>query len=176
MTKFSALAAPLLLLVYGLCRMVDGFDGDRGNGLAWDVGHVAFFLAFVALAVLVVGLRRMVARPRWLMNLAVAAALFGAACFLWVIAGDLSPAFRDAAPMPDLLQLIGPVLFQLGALTLLVRLVTVGRLPFWSPALVLLAFVAIAVDLDLIPVGAVLLGVGLAPVATGRPARALTRT
>jgi hypothetical protein len=176
MTKFSALAAPLLLLVYGLCRMVDGFDGDRGNGLAWDAGHVAFFLAFVALAVLVIGLRRMVDGPRWLMNLAVLAGLFGAACFLWVIAGDLSAAFHDAAPMPDLLQMVGPVLFQLGALTLLVRLVTVGRLPFWSPALVLLGFVAIAVDLDLIPVGAILLGVGLAPVATGRPARALTRT
>jgi len=116
----------------------------------------------------VVGVRRMTGRPRWLMNAATAAALAGAGCFLWVIAGDLSPALHDAAPLPDALQLIGPLLFQLGALTLLVRLAAAGRLPVWSPALVLLAFVAIAVDLDLIPVAAVLLGGGLAPLA--RPA------
>jgi hypothetical protein len=165
MTRLAAFAAPVLLLVYGLSRWADGLDGDRGNGLAWDAGHVAFFLAFVSLAALVIGLRRMTGRPPWLMNAAAAAALFGAGCFLWVIAGDLSPAFNDAAPLPEVLQLIGPVLFQLGALTLLVRLAAAGRLPFWTPALVLLAFVAIAVDLDLIPVAAVLLGAGLAPVA-----------
>ena len=103
MTRLAAFAAPVLLLVYGLSRWADGLDGDRGNGLAWDAGHVAFFLAFVSLAALVIGLRRMTGRPPWLMNAAAAAALFGAGCFLWVIAGDLSPAFHDAAPLPEVL-------------------------------------------------------------------------
>lgn len=38
-------------------------------------------------------------------------------------------------------------------------------LPAWSPLLVLVGFALFAVDLDLLPVGALLLMAGLAPVA-----------
>jgi hypothetical protein len=99
-------------------------------------------------------------------------------CFLWVIVGDLYADFREAAPLPDALEITGPLLFQIGALTLLVMLATARprRLPVWSPPLVLVGFVLFAVNLDLIPVGALLVLAGLAPLAgSSRPGRADAR-
>lgn len=65
--------------------------------------------------------------------------------------------------------------FELGLLTLLVRLVVRRLAPWWSPVLVLLGFVPIAVNLDLLPLGALVILAGLVPVAglkvSGEPAR-----
>jgi hypothetical protein len=169
--RFSALAAPILLLLYGLLRLVDGMDGAHGPGPAWNLGHTLFLFAFVLLGVVVAGLRQLVPdttkRLRIVANSATVAGLVGVACFLWVILGDLFPDFDDALPVPDAVQLVGPLLFQLGALTLLVLLATVRprRLPAWSPALVLVGFVLFAVNLDLIPVGALFVLAGLYPLA-----------
>jgi hypothetical protein len=169
MTRFCAAAAPAFLLLYGVLRFVDGLDGDRGDGLAWDAGHVSFFIGIVLFAVLAVSLRL----PGPLATAATAAAIFGAGCFLWVIAGDLSGSFHDTAPLPGLLRIIGPLLFQLGLLTLLV----LKRVPVWSPALVLAGFVAIAVNLDLLPLAAILVGLGLVPLmrAPGRTGDGIVR-
>jgi hypothetical protein len=180
LVRLPAVAAPALLFLYGVLRLVDGSDGDHGPGWAWNVGHALFFVAFVLLGALVVGLRRRVppagTAARAVADLATAAGLFGAACFLWVIAGDLFPAFSDAAPLPTALEIGGPVLFQLGSLVLLVRMVRARLLPAWGPVLVFLGFVAIAVNLDLIPVGALLIGAGLAPLAVGGAASDRRRT
>ncbi|GAA3928043.1 hypothetical protein Aau02nite_40420 [Amorphoplanes auranticolor] len=166
------------MVVYGLLRVVDGLDGDRHNGPAWDVGHVAFFAAIVLFAVLAVALRGLdrpaATAPRVLVEAATVATLFGAVCFLWVITGDLSADFRSAAPLPDALELIGPALFQIGLLILLVRLVLARRLPVWSPVLVLVGFAAIGVNLDLLPLGAVLVLVALLPLALSRDERLTT--
>ncbi|MFF5227456.1 hypothetical protein [Dactylosporangium sp. NPDC000521] len=158
--------APLLLFVYGTLRLVDGRDGHHDkDGALWNVGHACFFIAFVLLAALTVhayrALHRVVALP------AVVAALFGAGCFLWVIAGDIFPSFPE---LPGALQVIGPALFQLGMLTLLVLLTLARHVPWWSPAVVVAAFAAIGASLDLIPLAAVLLFVGLLPL--GRPVTA----
>jgi hypothetical protein len=170
--RSCALAAPALMLVYALLRVVDGVDGDRHNGPAWDLGHLAFFVAVALFAVLAVALRaldRPAATPaRILVDVATIAVLAGAGCFLWVIAGDLSEDFHSAAPLPAALQLIGPLLFQAGLLVLLVRLVLARRLPAWSPLLVLLGFAAIGLNLDLLPLGAVLVLVALLPLAFAR--------
>jgi hypothetical protein len=161
------LGAPVLLFVYGVLRLIDGRDGhhDKGGAL-WNVGHVCFFLAFFLLGALTVQVHR-VLRPqlatparRGVALAATAAGVSGAACFLWVITGDLFPSFPD---LPDALQIAGPALFQLGMLTLLVLLVLARRLPAWSPVLVVAAFAAIGVNLDLIPLAAVLLLAGLLP-------------
>jgi hypothetical protein len=162
MTKFAAIAAPALMLFYGLCRLADGFDGDRGNGIAWDIGHVAFFLAFVLFGCLAVGLRAWEPRPRILIDVATAATLAGVACFLWVIIGDL---FDGWPPLPEALETVGPLLYQVGSLVVLIRLVVARRLPWWSPVLVLIGFGSIAVSLDLLPIAAVVVGAGLAPIA-----------
>lgn len=158
MTRLIAWLAPALMLAYGVCRWSDGLDGDRGNGWAWDVGHVAFFFAIVLFAVLAERLRA--ALPSVLASAAVIATAAGALCFLLVIIHDLFDSFPN---LPGPLQVIGPVLFQLGLLTLLVLHVVAGRLPWWSPVAVLLGFVAIPVSLDLLPLAAVLVGAGLAP-------------
>ncbi|SCG73126.1 hypothetical protein GA0070609_4802 [Micromonospora echinaurantiaca] len=165
----AALGAPALLLLYGLLRLVDGLDGHRGPGWAWNLGHTFFLVAFVLFAVLLVGLRRLLRaaapRQRALTMVATTLGLAGAAGFLWVILGDLFPRLSDAAPLPDPAMALGPLLFQVGILTLLVQAATTRPrlLPAWSPALVLLGFLPIAVNLDLLPLGAALILVGLLP-------------
>ncbi|MEU9090303.1 hypothetical protein [Streptomyces sp. NPDC048428] len=181
-TRLFALLVPLFLLLYGVFRLIDGREGDRGPGLAWNIGHTFFFAAFLLLGALVVELRTLVpvrtARRAAAAGAAMVAGVFGAGCFLWVILGDLFPRFDDAAPLPEPLEIAGPLAFQLGILTLLTMLVASrpARLPVWSPVLVFAAFVVIAVTLDLLPLAAVLLMAGLAPLvrtrAGGLPASA----
>jgi hypothetical protein len=170
---FSAVAAPSLLLMYGVLRLIDGMDGHRGPGLAWNVGHTLFFVAMVLFGFLVLGLRQLVAagRVRRLANAATVAGLAGVACFLWVILGDLLPDFGAALPVPDPVRLVGPLLFQLGVLVLLVVLAAgrPRRLPVWGPVLVFAGFATLAINLDLIPIGAALVLAGLTPLAA-RPA------
>ncbi|MGW0860325.1 hypothetical protein [Streptomyces sp. NPDC002690] len=170
-----ALVAPLLLVLYGVLRLVDGLDGKHGPGLAWNLGHSLFFAGFLLFGVVTFRLRRiaLAATPgrRHLANVATAVSLFGIACFLRVILGDLFAALDDAAPLPDPLKLAGPLAFQLGLLVLLVLPVAAQprALPVWSPLLVLAGFLLFSVHLDLLPVGGLLLTAGLLPVA--RPGR-----
>jgi hypothetical protein len=176
--RFCALGAPAFLFLYGILRWIDGADGDHGPGVAWNVGHTLFFVAFVLLGILAAGAPRLVPslapRQRAFAGVAAAGALSGAACFLWVTLGDLFPGLRDRAPLPGTLETAGPLLFQIGALTLLIQLAVGRRLPASSPVLVFLGFLAIGVNLDLLPLGAALIGVGLAPVATtGAPGRVI---
>ena len=172
LVRFCAFTAPALMLVYGLLRVVDGLDGQRHDGPAWDLGHLAFFVAIVLFAVLALALRVLdrpaAVAPRVLVDAATVAVLVGSGCFLWVITGDLNEGFQSAAPLPDVLQLLGPLLFQAGLLTLLIRLVPARRLPIWSPVLVLVGFVSIGVTLDLLPLGAVLVLAALLPLALAR--------
>ncbi|MET9022517.1 hypothetical protein ABZV93_21305 [Actinopolymorpha sp. NPDC004070] len=164
------MAAPLLLLAYGLLRLLDGLDGSHGPGLAWNLGHLAFLASVAAFGVLLVGLRRLAPtgsrRDRVGATVATAVALAGVAAFCWVILGDLLPAWKDVTPQPEPLFVAGPLSFVLGLLVLLVQLAAVAprRLSAWSPLLVLAGFAALAVDLDLLPLGALLVLAGLAPV------------
>ncbi|WP_051798912.1 hypothetical protein [Catenuloplanes japonicus] len=173
MTRLCAVAAPLLLLTYGILRWIDGFDGDRGNGLAWDAGHTAFLLAMLLFALLATLIRPAVTHSP-LATPATAAAILGAGCFGWIIAGDLSDPFRRALPLPGALQLIGPLLFQFGLLTLLglLSFTDPRGVPRWSPFAVLAGFLAIAASLDLLPPAAVAIGAGLAPLALKQPVTA----
>jgi hypothetical protein len=167
-----AVIAPALLLAYGLLRLLDGLDGHRDKaGWPWRTGHALFLLGVLLFAVLMVGLRRtlLTAAPphRVLVEVATAAGLVGTVGFGWVILGDLFPGFADAAPPSDAVLFGGPVLFELGLLALLVRAAVVRPrlLPVWAPVLVLAGFVAIAVELDLLPVGAALVLAGLLPLS-----------
>lgn len=164
----AAVTASLLLLGYGVLRLIDGLDGHRDkSGWAWLTGHSLFLLGIVLFAVVIVELRGLLLvtspRQKTLTDVAAGAGLVGAVGFVWVILGDLFPRFADAVPPPDLVFLGGPALFELGLLTLLVRAVVLRLLPVWAPVLVLAGFVAIAVNLDLLPVGAALVFGGLLP-------------
>ena len=111
-----------------------------------------FLVAFLMFGALVWKLRDVSA-------VAAAAALAGSAAFVWVILGDL---FDDLPGLPDPLMIAGPLLFQLGVLALLTVLAIRRDVPVWSPVLVLVGFVLFMVDLDLLPLGALLLLGGLA--------------
>lgn len=169
--RVAAIGAPVLLFLYGVLRLIDGMDGRHGPGFAWNLGHTLFLIGFVLLGGLMVGLRQLVpatTRPaRAVADVAMVAGLFGAACFVWVILGDLFGRLHDAAPLPGPLRLAGPIGFQVGALGLLVMLVATRprRLPLWSPVLVLVGFLLFAASLDLIPFGAVIILCGLSPLA-----------
>src|SRR5262249_38118640 len=140
-------------------------------GFAWDLGHALFLIAIVVLAGLIVGLRRLApmrTRPgRFAADLAMGAGLVGAACFVWGILGDLFPRLKDAAALPAPGAFGGQLLFQVGMLTLLGMLVATRprRVPIWSPVLVLAGFLLFAVNLDLIPLGALIVLFGLSPLA-----------
>ncbi len=155
-----ATGGPLFLLAYGLLRLVDGLDGSHGPGWAWTIGHAFFLVAFLMFGALVWRLRDVSV-------VAAAAALAGAAAFVWVILGDL---FDDLPGLPDALMIAGPLLFQLGVLALLTILVVRHVVPVWSPVLVLAGFVLFMADLDLLPLGALLLLAGLSPL-TGAEVR-----
>ncbi len=164
------------MLSYGILRWIDGWDGDRGGGPAWNIGHVAFFIGMVLFAVLAGQMRAVVPAPRRpIATVAVVATVFGVACFCWVIIGDLSRWFHDNLPLPGLLNAVGPALFGLGMLTLLGLLVAAGRVPWWSPILFLAGYVSISVELDLLPLASVLILVACLPLArTPTPAEART--
>ncbi|MFI7504284.1 hypothetical protein ACIBVL_38565 [Streptomyces sp. NPDC049687] len=172
--RVPAVAAPVLLFLYGVLRLVDGLDGAHGPGLAWNLGHSLFFAGLVSFGVLIVGLRRLVPdRPPWVRRVAdvsVAAGLFGVGCFLWVTLCDLFPELDETAPLPAPLKIVGPLAFPLGLVALLVIPATMRprRLRADGPLLVLAGFAIFTADLDLFPVGALFLLAGLAPLA--RPA------
>src|SRR5689334_7728237 len=119
-TRFAALVAPVLMFAYGVLRFIDGLDGHRKNGPAWDVGHVCFFIAMVLFAVLAAGIGRAVRTAggvhRYVADAAVVLAVLGAAAFLWVITGDLFAGFPS---LHDALPVVGPALFKVGTLILL---------------------------------------------------------
>ena len=153
--KILAIGGPLFLLAYGLLRLVDGIDGSHGPGWAWNVGHAFFLVAFLMFGALVWKLRDVSV-------VASIAALAGSAAFVWVILGDL---FDDLSGLPEPLMIAGPLLFQVGVLALLTILAIRRVVPAWSPVLVLVGFVLFMVNLDLLPLGALLLLGGLAPLA-----------
>jgi hypothetical protein len=164
--RHVAMDAPILLLAYGLLRLVDGLDGAHGPGLAWNLGHLAFFAAMLLFGVLAAAVRPLVpSGARTIASVAVGAAAAGVVCFLWVIAGDISVAFREAAPLPEPLGLAGPLLFSLGMLTLLGLLVAARRVPVWSPLLFGAGVAAIIIDIDFLPLAALILLAALSPLA-----------
>jgi hypothetical protein len=158
------IAAPALMLGYGIARWIDGWDGSRHNGAAWTIGHTMFFVAMVLFAVQAAGLFSKTDRPAVSVP-ALAATIFGAACFLWVIVGDLFSGFDH--PLPSVLSNFGPALFVIGMVTLLGLQSVARRLPWWSPAAFLVGFVATSVQLDLLPFAAALILAGSVPVARG---------
>jgi hypothetical protein len=174
--RWISITAPVLMLVYGVLRWVDGRDGQRKDDLAWDAGHVSFLVAMVLFAVLAVLLAHRSPRAPRLAAAAAAVAVFGAGCFVWVILGDLFEAFPS---LIGALDAAGPVLFVLGMVTLLGLHVAAGRVPAWSPVLFFAGNAAAGVSLDLLPLAALLVlaaTVPLARSAAGPPPAGPVRT
>jgi hypothetical protein len=169
-TRYCAIGAPVLLIAYGAVRLMEGLDGSHGPGFGWNLGHALFLIAFL-LGGLMVGLRALLPNTAgWrapVSNAAMVAGLVGSAAFDHVIVGD---PFDGLPDLPDALMALGPLLFQLGLMTLLVMLATVRPrlLPAWTPVLVLVGFATIVVSLNLLPVAGLLLLGGLTPLTVLR--------
>ncbi|MCW2881248.1 MAG: hypothetical protein JWQ95_5348 [Sphaerisporangium sp.] len=177
--------APVFLLAYGGIRLLDGLDGTRGPGVAWTTGHAAFLIGLLLYGPVVLGLRRLVVTRTT--NLSVTAsvgtviALLGMAATAGQIVVDLVVGLR-AADRPEMNLLfqqvqaypgvkpafytVGPVLFYVGllALVVLLAMATPRRVSGWSPVLVVAGTAAMAVNMDLIPLGAACYWLALAPV------------
>jgi hypothetical protein len=193
LTRTSFLAAPAFILAYGVVRLVGGVGGRDGPGIAWTAGHALFLFGLLLFWVVLVGLRRQVGTTvggqRLIANAAIVVAGAGLFAFVRVAVIDLVVGLRAAdhaamnmlfgqlkdfpGVLPGGLYAVGPLLFEVGLLALLVQLAMLRprRLPVSSPALFFLGVVLIGINLDLLPLGAALFWLALAPAAlVKRPA------
>ncbi|MFC4069421.1 hypothetical protein [Actinoplanes subglobosus] len=177
--RHAALDAPLLLLAYGLLRLVDGLDDTHDPGLLWTFAHLALFASMALFAVLATAVRKLVPPgARTPAAVAASATVAGVVCFLWTVTGALSPGFGGATPLPGPLRIAGPLFFSLGLLTLLGLLVAARRAPAWSPLLFGAGVAAMIIDAGAVAPAALILLAALAPLARpadGDPARAASR-
>ncbi|MFE5805790.1 hypothetical protein [Streptomyces sp. NPDC056491] len=190
LTRAAFVTAPLCMLVYGLIRLS---DPDHGPGAAWTAGHIALLAGVLQFALILPALHRMTGPARGAGRLGAAAAtLLGLAGMLALTAQaviDLVVGFR-AADRPEMSRLfdeiqshpgvlpavytVGPVLFYVGLLWLLVHLSVQRRVSPWRPVMVLLGTATTAVSLDLLPLGALFFTAALLPRSlplTARPER-----
>jgi hypothetical protein len=169
--RIAFLGAPLLTLTYGVIRIIDGLDGARGPGLAWTTGHLAF-LGAMALFVVVFRWMRRLAGGNALSTVLAAVASAGALALsvqfgIDVVAGLMADDHLAMSllterarqnPVVSLLAYdLGPYLFYLGQLALVIQLAGLRRVTAWTPLLVLADLLMPFIDKDLIPDGAVIL-------------------
>ncbi|GGV09457.1 hypothetical protein GCM10010495_22960 [Kitasatospora herbaricolor] len=187
-TGLAWIAAPALLGLYGGIRLL---AGSRAPGPGWTAGHLALLAGLLLFVPVFAELRRLVAprRPagRVAANLTAGLAYAGLVASAGQTVIDLYVGARAAdraeqnqlfdriQGFPGVLPVfytVGPVLFYLGLLALLVTLAAGRARPVavWSPVLVLAGTVLMAADLDFITIGAALWLAALAPSArrTGR--------
>jgi hypothetical protein len=178
MLRVSSLLGPLLMLGYGVVRLIDGLDGDHGPGAAWTLGHLLFLAGLLTFGVITVDLYRLA--PGWIATLLLVGTAIGLVAFVWTTLVDLRVGLTASthAEMatyfhrwnpPAPVQAIAP-LFQIGLFGSLVRLAAKRWVPWWSPVCVVLASLAIVINLNLLPLGALLFLAALSPFL--RPTRA----
>lgn len=166
MARALTVTIPLLLMVYGAGRYIDGRDGAHGPGPAWDIGHAAFLVAFIGFGALTLHFWRTSSQPAGGAILLYVSTLIGVSLFLWVIITDLAPALDERASLPDAVVAVGPPLFVIGFVGSLALHTRSATMRWWAapPLLALVALVLASADLDLLPITAVLLGLALVPV------------
>ncbi|MFI6993643.1 hypothetical protein [Nonomuraea wenchangensis] len=177
--RAAFIAAPLLVLAYGVIRILDGLDGSRGPGLAWTAGHLAFVAALLLFVPIYWRLRRM-AGGGALATATATAGTVGAAALVAQFGIDLVVGFMSAdhAAMGVLFDQVQsmpgvslavydvlPFLFYVGQLALVTQLAVQRQVKAWTPVLVLVDLSLAFVDKDLIPLGALFLLVSFVPLA-----------
>ncbi|MEU5881056.1 hypothetical protein [Spirillospora sp. NPDC047279] len=197
MTRFAFHLAPALMLAYGVVRLIDGRDGSHGPGPAWTWGHLLFLGSLLLYGAVIAGLYRRIRHGvpgagtarRVTAGAVTAVAAFGLITFIRVAIVDIVVGLQaadgaekstladryadDPAVLPQAIYDIGPAFFMIGLLALLVQFafITPGRKPVaaLSPVLVVLGFVAITANLDLLPAGAALIWLALIPFTRNHP-------
>ncbi|MBO2462878.1 hypothetical protein [Actinomadura violacea] len=180
-TRVPFIAAPLLVTVYGLFRLADGMEGDRGPGPAWTAGHVAFLAALVLFLPVLWEMRRRAGGGAFATATAVVG-LTGVACAMVQIGidivvgalasdhADMARRFDDVQGVPGVMPVVytvGPVLFYVGLAVSLGHVAARRAVPVWAPVVLLAGVAASAADLDLLPVAGLLILAALVPLVRG---------
>ncbi|MEU2667406.1 hypothetical protein ABZ622_00830 [Streptomyces sp. NPDC007164] len=183
----ALLAGPVLMAGYGVVRLVGRAVSDYGPGVWWTAAHLLFLAGVLAFVPVFLGLRGLVGESgggRAAATVAAWTGLLGAAAVVVQSVIDLGAGFAAADKqamsemfdrvqgVPGVMPLVYtvvPMLFWLGLLALVTLLAFLRRdlVRAWAPVLVLAGTVVMAVSLDLLPVGALCLGVALLPVRRG---------
>ncbi|MBQ1119834.1 hypothetical protein [Streptomyces sp. B15] len=178
-TRIAFLGAPLLTLAYGVIRILDGLDGQRGPGLAWTAGHLVFIGAMALFIVAFAQMRQGAGRNMLSTVLAVLGSIGAVALSIQfgidIIAGALThdalsmsiktAELREASHTALLAYDVGPYLFYVSQVAIVAQLAVMRRIKAWTPFLVLIDMIMPFVDKDLIPVGAVVLLISFASIS-----------
>ncbi len=156
-----ALFGPLLLFVHGILGWLDGPDARPGTSSVAVVAGLTLVAAVVALALLAARLGAQTGGGV-LATVAVVASAFGAGAVGAVTVGRMLGYLGE--DLPTALTAGGPILIAVGLGLLLYRLDLAGRVPTSAVALTLLGAAIVAMPWGLLPLGALLLLLGLAPV------------
>jgi len=190
LTRAAFIAAPLCLLAYGAIRLS---DPEHGPGLAWTSGHLALTGGALLFGVIFLGLLRMseptTGASRLSARIATSLGLVGVVALTAQAVIDLVVGFRadDKAGMRQLFEnvqshpgvmpavyTVGPALFYVGILWLVIQLAVQRRITVWTPVLMVLGTATMAAGLDLLPLAGLLYCAALSPLgrdaATPRPA------
>ena len=157
-----ALFGPLLLFVHGILAWLDGPDAGSGTSSVALVAGLALVAAVVALALLAARLGEQTGGGI-LATVAVVASAFGAGAVGAITVGRMLGYLGEG--LPTALTAGGPILIAVGLGLLLFRLDLAGRVPTSAVALTLLGAAIVAMPWGLLPLGALLLLLGLAPIA-----------
>lgn len=173
------ITAPLLTLAYGVIRIIDGLDGERGPGIAWTVGHLAFIAALAMFVVTFLQMRKLAGR-NLLATASAVAGIVGIASLVAQFTIDIVIGFMaaDRAGMGVLFDQVQsipgvsavvydavPFLFYVGQLAIVIQLAVMRRVKVWTPVLVLVDLALPMIDKDLIPLGAIFLLISFLPMA-----------
>ncbi|KAB8196322.1 hypothetical protein FH608_006050 [Nonomuraea phyllanthi] len=175
--KLAAVAAPLLMLAYGIIRLVGRMDGVYGPGLDWQAAHLANLAGLILFVPLVLAIRRLLA-PGWVREAVVVVSLVGAATSIVQFVADivegllaadkagmreLSAQFHSVPGVDLAFYQVGPQLLYIGMIALTAMLARERTLPWWSVAVVLVSSLLPLATLNLIPVSAAGYLVALVP-------------
>jgi len=176
-SRALALFGPLLLFVHGILGWLDGLDGLDGfatfDWRAASTGPLAVASGLVlvgavaALTLLTAELGEHAGRG-WLATGATIMAAFGAGAVAAVTAGRIVGLLGPDLSMP--LTAGGPVLVAAGLAAILYRLVLIGLVPIGSALVATAGAAIVAVPWQLLPLGALVLLIGFAPLVQ-RPER-----
>ncbi|MCX4729975.1 hypothetical protein [Streptomyces sp. NBC_01363] len=185
--RTAFLSGPALMAGYGAVRLIGRAVSDYGPGVWWSLAHLLFLAGVLAFVPVFLGLRKLAGERggrRVAVEVAAGVGLLGAAAVAVQAVIDLAAGFvaADKEAMSEifdrvqgvpgvmpLVYTVVPMLFWLGLLALVTLLAFLRRdlVRAWAPVLVLTGTVLMAVSLDLLPVGALCLGVALMPVRRG---------
>jgi hypothetical protein len=175
--RFAVIAAPLAMAGYGVARLIGRLDDSYGPGFDWQLAHFLGLAGLLLFVPLVLGMRQLVAAGP-AREVAVAVTLAGLAASIVQFGADIVQAFlaadraelrslqSDFSGLPGVQAAVydfGPLCFYLGVVALAALVAQAGRLPWWSPALLLAAVLLPAVTLDLMPLSGLLMLVALLP-------------